>query len=33
MNQQYEPIPSKGTVPEHDVTMRGRRILDITGVK
>lgn len=34
VNQYYEqPIQSKGSIPEHDLTMRGRRILDITGVK
>ncbi|MBS4201494.1 sporulation protein YabP [Bacillus sp. FJAT-49732] len=33
MNQYYESMPSKGTPPEHDVVMRGRKILDITGVK
>ena len=26
-------IQSKSTVPEHDVIMRGRKLLDITGVK
>ncbi|MCR2823388.1 sporulation protein YabP [Lederbergia panacisoli] len=33
MNQYYETMPSKGTMPEHDVVMRGRKTLDITGVK
>src|SRR6476659_5684183 len=33
MNQYYETTPSKGTLPEHDLVMRGRRVLDITGVK
>ncbi|MEK3800839.1 sporulation protein YabP [Peribacillus sp. FSL H8-0477] len=35
MSQFQEPIQhtSKGTVQEHDVIMRGRRLLDITGVK
>ncbi|MCM3118199.1 sporulation protein YabP [Neobacillus sp. MER 74] len=33
MSQFYENNPSKSTVPEHDVIMRGRRLLDITGVK
>lgn len=35
MSQYVDPNSgySKGTVPEHDVTMRGRRLLDITGVK
>lgn len=33
MSQYYDSQPTKGTVPEHDVVMRGRRLLDITGVK
>ncbi len=33
MNQFYDSNNSKGTVQEHDVIMRGRRLLDITGVK
>src|SRR5690606_21261156 len=34
MSQYYEQLPAgKSQTPEHDVTMRGRRILDITGVK
>ncbi|HLO10638.1 MAG TPA: sporulation protein YabP [Pseudoneobacillus sp.] len=34
MSQYYETNNSqKSTVPEHDVIMRGRRLLDITGVK
>ena len=34
MNQYYDNHNSpKGTVQEHDVMMRGRRLLDITGVK
>ena len=34
MSQYYEPVPTnKGPVQEHDVMMRGRRILEITGVK
>src|SRR3954449_4888480 len=35
MSQFQEPIQhtSKGTVQEHDVIMRGRKLLDITGVK
>jgi sporulation protein YabP len=34
MNQYYDTgSTSKGTTPEHDVVMRGRRVLDITGVK
>ena len=34
MNQYYDNNnATKGTVQEHDVVMRGRRLLDITGVK
>lgn len=34
MSQYYEANGSnKGTVQEHDVVMRSRRLLDITGVK
>lgn len=34
MSQYYETGPTnKGTVQEHDVVMRSRRVLDITGVK
>lgn len=33
MSQYYDPNTTKGTVQEHDVVMRGRRLLDITGVK
>ena len=33
MSQFYENSPSKSSVPEHDVIMRGRKLLDITGVK
>lgn len=34
MSQYYDTNTSKGsTVPDHDVIMRGRRLLDITGVK
>jgi sporulation protein YabP len=33
MNQYYENNSSKGTVPDHDVMMKGRRLLEITGVK
>ena len=29
MNQ----VPGKGTVPEHDIIMRGRKLLEITGVR
>ena len=33
MSQYYETNSPKGTIQEHDVFMKGRRILDITGVK
>ncbi|WP_062107762.1 sporulation protein YabP [Bacillus niameyensis] len=33
MNQYHESMSPKGAIPEHDITMRGRKILDITGVK
>jgi sporulation protein YabP len=34
MSQYYDTNTSKGSaVPDHDVIMRGRRLLDITGVK
>lgn len=35
MNQYYDnqSATTKGTVQEHDVIMRGRKLLDITGVK
>ncbi|MFC0274274.1 sporulation protein YabP [Metabacillus herbersteinensis] len=35
MNQYYDnqSAITKGTVQEHDVIMRGRKLLDITGVK
>lgn len=33
MSQFYETNTTKATVQEHDVIMRGRRVLDITGVK
>lgn len=33
MSQYYETNSVKSTVPEHDVIMRGRKLLDITGVK
>jgi sporulation protein YabP len=33
MSQYYETNPSKSTVPDHDVIMRGRKLLEITGVK
>jgi len=33
MSQYYEKNPPKSNVQEHDVIMRSRRLLDITGVK
>ncbi|OCA80683.1 sporulation protein YabP [Bacillus sp. FJAT-27225] len=33
MSQYYDANQTKGTVPDHDVIMRGRKLLDITGVK
>ncbi|MBS4193417.1 sporulation protein YabP [Bacillus sp. FJAT-49705] len=33
MSQYYEQNSTKSNVQEHDVIMRGRRLLDITGVK
>lgn len=34
MSQYFEPDQNgKGAVPDHDVVMRGRRLIDITGVK
>jgi sporulation protein YabP len=33
MSEYYETNSVKSTVPEHDVIMRGRKLLDITGVK
>lgn len=33
MSQYYDTNNQKGNVAEHDVIMRGRRLLDITGVK
>jgi sporulation protein YabP len=33
MSQYYEPNQTKSNVPDHDLVMRGRRTLDITGVK
>jgi sporulation protein YabP len=33
MSQFYETNPSKSSVPDHDVVMRGRKLLEITGVK
>jgi sporulation protein YabP len=33
MSQYYEGNSTKTNVPEHDVIMRGRKLLEITGVK
>lgn len=33
MSQYYDGNTNKANVQEHDVIMRGRRLLDITGVK
>lgn len=33
MSQFYESTPPKGPVQDHDVIMRGRKLLEITGVK
>jgi len=33
MSQYYETNQTKGSIQEHDVIMKGRRLLDITGVK
>ncbi|WML42528.1 sporulation protein YabP [Neobacillus sp. PS3-40] len=33
MSQYYESNQTKGSVPDHDVIMRGRKLLEITGVK
>jgi sporulation protein YabP len=33
MSQYYESNPAKSIVPDHDVIMRGRKLLEITGVK
>ncbi|MGG0719538.1 sporulation protein YabP [Robertmurraya massiliosenegalensis] len=33
MSQYQDMNTTKGPVPEHDVIMRGRKLLDITGVK
>jgi sporulation protein YabP len=33
MSQYYETNTTKASVPDHDVIMRGRKLLDITGVK
>ena len=33
MSQYFEPNQPKANTPEHDVVMRGRRTLEISGVK
>lgn len=33
MNQYYDQNSTKSSIPDHDVIMRGRRLLEITGVK
>lgn len=33
MNQYYDANSTKVSIPDHDVIMRGRKLLDITGVK
>ncbi|WP_042453842.1 sporulation protein YabP [Neobacillus dielmonensis] len=33
MSQYYETNSTKSSIPDHDVIMRGRKLLDITGVK
>jgi sporulation protein YabP len=33
MSQYYETNTTKASVPDHDVIMRGRKLLEITGVK
>jgi sporulation protein YabP len=33
MSQYYEAGTTKSNVPDHDVIMRGRKLLEITGVK
>lgn len=33
MSQFYESSRSSGTAPEHDIVMRGRKTLEISGVK
>ncbi|MBT2759355.1 sporulation protein YabP [Mesobacillus foraminis] len=33
MSQYFEPNQQKGNIPDHDVIMRGRRTLEISGVK
>jgi sporulation protein YabP len=33
MSQYNDANSGKGTIPDHDVIMRGRKLLDITGVK
>lgn len=33
MNQYYESNQAKSNLPDHDLVMRGRKTLEITGVK
>ncbi|WP_462409991.1 sporulation protein YabP [Neobacillus sp. Marseille-QA0830] len=33
MSQYYETNSSKSSIPDHDVIMRGRKLLEISGVK
>jgi len=33
VNQYYDQNSTKSSIPDHDVIMRGRRLLEITGVK
>lgn len=33
MSQYYESNQAKASIPDHDVIMRGRKLLEITGVK
>lgn len=33
MSQYYEANPPKNSAPDHDVIMRGRKLLEITGVR
>jgi sporulation protein YabP len=33
VSQYYEQNPAKSNIQDHDVIMRGRRLLEITGVK
>ncbi len=32
MNSYYDQQPAKTNIPDHDVVMRGRKLLDITGI-